>query len=326
MSSAPRRSASPGRPEVATLLLTHEGCLEHEMGPGHPERPQRLEAVLEELESVQLPGLVHSRPARAPVEAVEANHSPEHVEFIRRASGSGRLLAATPDTAIGPSTFDAALLASGAGLAAVDAVLSGAAANAFCLHRPPGHHAERDQAMGFCFFNHVAVAARHLRARHGVERVGIVDWDVHHGNGTQNSFYEDGSVFYFSVHQQNHYPFTGHVEETGAGEGEGTTLNAPLPAGAGDRGYRRIFRERLRPALERFEPGFLLLSAGFDAHASDPLGGMLMTREGFAGLTEECVSLARDLCQGRLVSLLEGGYDLEATATSVVAHLQVLCG
>ena len=296
------------------------------MGPGHPERPERLEAILGALETVRLPGLTRGRPAPAPIEAVEANHSPEYVDFILRASGSGRLLATTPDTLIGPSTFDAALLASGASLAAVDAVITGAAANAFSLHRPPGHHAERDQAMGFCFFNHVAVAARHLQTRHGVDRVGIVDWDVHHGNGTQDSFYEDGSVLYFSVHQQHHYPFTGHAEETGAGTGAGTTLNVPLPAGAGDREYRRIFRERLRPALERFEPGFLLLSAGFDAHASDPLGGMLMTREGFAGLTEECVSLARDLCQGRLVSLLEGGYDLEATASSVVDHLQVLCG
>ena len=311
---------------MATLLVTHEGCLDHEMGVGHPERRERLEAVLEELETVPLRGLTRFRPDPAPIEAVMANHSPNYVEFVRRVSGSGRLLATTPDTVIGPSTFDAALLASGASLAAVDAVASGAAANAFCLHRPPGHHAERDQAMGFCFFNHVGVAARHLRARHGVDRVAIVDWDVHHGNGTQNSFYEDGSVLYFSVHQQNHYPFTGHVEETGAGAGAGTTLNVPLPAGAGDREYRRIFRERLRPALERFEPGFLLLSAGFDAHASDPLGGMRMTREGFAGLTEECVSLARDLCRGHLVSLLEGGYDLEATAASVVAHLQVLCG
>ena len=311
---------------MGTLLVTHEGCLEHEMGAGHPERPQRLEAILGELETVRLPGLVRCRPALAPIEAVEANHSPEYVDSIRRASRSGSLLAATPDTVIGPSTFDAALLASGASLAAVDAVISGAAANAFSLHRPPGHHAERDQAMGFCFFNHVAVAARHLRTRHGVDRVGIVDWDVHHGNGTQNSFYEDGSVLYFSVHQQHHYPFTGHLEETGAGPGAGTTLNVPLPAGAGDREYRRIFRERLRPALERFEPGFLLLSAGFDAHASDPLGGMLVTRDGFAGLTEECVSLARDLCRGRLVSLLEGGYDLEATASSVADHLQVLCG
>ena len=311
---------------MGTLLLTHEGCLEHEMGPGHPERPKRLEAILEKLETVRLPRLTRSRPAPAPIEAVMANHGPDYVEFVRRASGSGRPLATTPDTVIGPSTFDAALLASGASLAAVDAVTAGAAANGFCLHRPPGHHAERDQAMGFCFFNHVAVAARHLRARHGVDRVGIVDWDVHHGNGTQNSFYEDGSVLYFSVHQQHHYPFTGHVEETGTGAGVGTTLNVPLQAGSGDREYRRVFRERLRPALERFEPGFLLLSAGFDAHASDPLGGMLMTREGFAGLTEECVSLAQDLCQGRLVSLLEGGYDLEATATSVVDHLQVLCG
>ena len=312
---------------MGTLLITHEGCLEHEMGPGHPERPERLEAVLDLLETVDLPGVARLRPEeRAPVAAVAANHSQGYVEAIRRASRSGRLLAATPDTVIGPGTFDAALLASGASLAAVDAVMSGAAANAFSLHRPPGHHAEREQAMGFCFFNHVAVAARHLRTRHGIDRVAIVDWDVHHGNGTQDSFYADGSVFYFSVHQQHHYPFTGHREETGAGEGEGTTLNVPLPPGAGDDEYRRIFRQRLRPALEDYEPGFLLLSAGFDAHAADPLGGMCLTAEGFAGLTGECTALARNLCKGRLVSLLEGGYDLEATASSVVAHLRVLSG
>ncbi len=311
---------------MATLLLTHEGCLRHEMGTGHPERPERLETVLERLGTVELPGLTRSRPGPAPVEAVVANHSADYVEFIRRASGSGRSLATTPDTVIGPETFDAALLASGASLAAADAVMSGAATNAFSLHRPPGHHAERDQAMGFCFFNHVAVAARHLRSRHSIKRVAIVDWDVHHGNGSQNSFYEDGAVFYFSVHQQHHYPFTGHPGETGAAEGEGTTLNVPLPPGAGDEEYRQIFQQQLRPALERFEPGFLLLSAGFDAHAADPLGGMLLTAEGFAGLTEECTALARDLCQGRLASLLEGGYDLEATASSVAAHLQVLCG
>ena len=311
---------------MGTLLLTNEACLAHEMGAGHPERPERLEAVLDLLETVDLPGVTRSRPGPAPVEAVVANHSRDYVESIRRASGSGRVLAATPDTVIGPATFDAALLASGASLAAVDAVMSGTARNAFSLHRPPGHHAERDRAMGFCFFNHVAVAARHLRSRHGIGRVAIVDWDVHHGNGTQNSFYRDGSVLYFSVHQEYHYPFTGHRTETGAGEGEGATLNVPLPPGAGDEDYGRVFRQSLRPALEEFEPEFLLLSAGFDAHAADPLGGMFLSAEGFAGLTEECMALARDLCRGRLVSLLEGGYDLEATASSVVAHLRVLSG
>ena len=221
---------------------------------------------------------------------------------------------------------EATSFSAGERMAAVDAVMSGTADNAFSLHRPPGHHAGREQAMGFCFFNHVAVAARHLRARHGIDRVAIVDWDVHHGNGTQDSFYEDGSVLYFSVHQEHHYPFTGRREETGLGEGEGTTLNVPLPPGAGDADYRRIFQQRLRPALEEYEPGFLLLSAGFDAHAAERVGGMYLTAEGFAGLTEECTALARDLCQGRLVSLLEGGYDLGATASSVVAHLRALSG
>jgi acetoin utilization deacetylase AcuC-like enzyme len=177
--------------------------------------------------------------------------------------------------------------------------------------------------MGFCFFNHVAIAARHLRA-HGVGRVAIVDWDVHHGNGTQSAFYHDPDVFFFSVHQSPHYPGTGQAHETGAGDGDGATLNVPIPAGHGDDEYSTILEERLRPALEKFRPDFLLLSAGFDGHHRDPLGDMELTRDGFALLTGQVLGMARDLCGGKLVSLLEGGYDLKATASSVQAHLEVL--
>ena len=309
---------------MTTLLLTSPRYLDHDMGHGHPERPQRLVAIQERLAQADLPGLVYAEPAAANLESVTANHDPEHVELILRLSGASRPIALTPDTFVGPATYEAALLAAGGSLQAADAVMAGEARNAFCLHRPPGHHAERNQAMGFCFFNHVAIAARHLLARHGLQRVAIVDWDVHHGNGTQNSFYADGDVFYFSVHQEMHFPFTGMAHETGSGEGLGTTLNVPLSAGHGDDDYLRIFREQLRTALEAFQPEFLLVSTGFDAHADDPLGDMQLSTDGFAALTQEATKLADDLCGGRLVSLLEGGYDLGSTAAAAEAHVRVL--
>jgi acetoin utilization deacetylase AcuC-like enzyme len=293
------------------------------MGAGHPERPQRLEAILSRIEKSSIPGLEWQEPVPAPMAAVLANHSEGLIGLIQRLSATDGLQALTPDTAVCPATWDAALLASGGALAAVDAVLAGHARNAMCLHRPPGHHAERDTAMGFCFFNHVAIAARHLRDR-GVERVAIIDWDVHHGNGTQNAFYDDGNVFFCSMHQSPHYPGTGNAAETGYGAGIGATLNIPLPAGQGDNDYEAIMAEHVRPALQQFQPAFLLVSAGFDAHHQDPLGDMELTAAGFARLTEQVAAMAREFCGGRLVSVLEGGYDLQATASSVQVHLEVL--
>ena len=312
---------------MATGFLTHDRFLDHSNGPGHPERPDRLVSIWRRLhESGTGEGLVALEPAEADRTSLTQVHSTDHVDRIERLSATGRSTGLTPDTGISRGTFEAARLASGGAITAVDAVVSGTVENAFCAHRPPGHHAERDQAMGFCFFNHVAVAAKHLRQRHGIRRLAIVDWDVHHGNGTQHTFEADPDTLFFSIHQYPHYPGTGAAEERGIGHGVGATLNVPVPAGTGDAGYARVFAEVLRPAIDAFRPEFLLLSAGFDAHRADPLGGVELTEKGFEILTEAVTAMARDHCDGRLVSLLEGGYDLGATAVSVDVHLQTLSG
>ena len=312
---------------MATGFLTHDRFLDHYNGPGHPERADRLLAIWSRLrESGTWERLVGLEPAEADRTNLTQVHSAHHIDLIERLSATGRPTGLTPDTGISGATFDAARLASGGAIAAVDAVVSGTVDNAFCAHRPPGHHAEREQAMGFCYFNHVAVAARHLLNRHGVRRIAIVDWDVHHGNGTQHSFESDPDTFFFSIHQYPLYPGTGAAEERGVGAGNGATLNVPVPAGTGDAEYAHLFAEVLRPAIDAFEPEFLLLSAGFDAHRADPLGGVELTSKGFEKLTETVAGMAHDHCDGRLVSLLEGGYDLEATASSVDVHLQTLLG
>jgi len=238
----------------------------------------------------------------------------------------GRLVAETPDTVVSPATYRVARLAVGGALAAVDAVMAGRIDNAFCAVRPPGHHAEYEQAMGFCYLNNVAIAARHLQVHHGLERIAIVDWDVHHCNGTQHCFEDDPSVFVFSVHQfaPGFFPRTGAREERGVGAGEGRTLNVPLPPGCTDADYQRAIEEQLRPALHEFRPEFVLVSAGFDSHRADPLGGMQLTEAAFGQMTRAVVEMASEHCQGRLVSVLEGGYDLGALAASVEAHMRAL--
>ena len=312
---------------MATGFLTHDRFLDHCHGPGHPERADRLLAIWRRLqESGTRKRLVGLEPVEADRRSLTQIHSPLHIDLVERLSATGRTSGLTPDTGISSGTFGAARLASGGAITAVDAVVSGTVDNAFCAHRPPGHHAERDRAMGFCYFNHIAVAAMHLRNRHGIRRMAIIDWDVHHGNGTQHSFESDSDILFFSIHQYPHYPGTGAAEERGIGPGVGATLNVPVPAGTGDAGYARIFAEVLRPAIDAFRPEFLLLSAGFDAHRADPLGGMELTEKGFEILSEAVTAMARDHCDGRLVSLLEGGYDLQATAVSVDVHLQTLSG
>ncbi|MCC7263864.1 MAG: histone deacetylase [Candidatus Latescibacteria bacterium] len=310
-----------------TALYYHPEFLAHEAGVDHPECPDRLVAIMDGLERDGLLGQLGVRqPAPASVQSLTRIHSAEHAEHLARLSSLGRLVAIGPDTSLSPATYAAACLAVGAVEEAIDAVAAGEVDNAFCAVRPPGHHAERDQAMGFCYFNNIAIGARHVQEHHGLNRVAIIDWDVHHGNGTQHSFEEDASVLFFSIHQFGpyFYPGTGAFNEQGRGSGLGYTVNAPMPPGATDSDYLRVFRQVLRPAIDRFEPEFILLSAGFDAHQADPLGELELTTDGFAQLTAEVRNMAQDHCQGRLVSVLEGGYDLDATAASVAAHLRVL--
>ncbi len=309
-------------PPVA--FVYHEGCLAHSNGPGHPERPERIRAIREHLEACGLLGrLLPIRPEPCPLASIERVHPRSYVDRIRTACDTAPVLL-DPDTGVVPESWQAALLSAGAGLAACDAVVSGRASAAFAAARPPGHHAEVDRAMGFCLFNNVAIAARYLQEKHGLTRPFIVDWDVHHGNGTQHIFEDDDTVFYFSTHQFPFYPGTGARPETGRGRGAGFTLNVPLPPGSGDREYLGVFREILRPAIDRFRPDAILISAGFDAHRADPLASMSLTEEGYAGMTDVVRQAAVEHCGGRIVSLLEGGYDLQALGASVEAHLRTL--
>ena len=307
---------------LPTGLVYDPVYLRHDTGPDHPERPERLTAIIEELKRQGLYDRLRLiKPRKAELRWLETIHSAAYVAEVHRACRQGLPYLHSIDTPICAESYEVALMAVGGVLAAVDAVMSGQVANAFCAIRPPGHHALRERAMGFCLFNNVAVAARYAQKRHGLRRILIVDWDVHHGNGTQAAFYADPSVMYFSTHRYPFYPGTGSRSEVGIGEGRGTTLNVPLPAGSGDDAFVEAFREVLRPAAEKFRPDFIFISAGFDAHRDDPLGGMRMTEEGYRRLTRIVMNIAADTCDGRIVSLLEGGYNLQALGRSVAAHI-----
>jgi len=297
----------------------------HDTG-AHPESAKRLTVVEDLFHNTDLhPHLMRLQPRKAEIEELSEVHDRLYILQVQEASASG-IRALDPDTFISPESYEEARLAAGGLLAAVDAVIKGEVNNAFCAVRPPGHHAERDHAMGFCLFNNVAVAARYAQMKHGLEKILIVDWDVHHGNGTQSAFYNDPSVLYFSIHQYPHYPGTGSRNQTGEGEGAGFTLNHPLPAGSGDREYLEAIEKVLIPAASDFAPDLILISAGFDAHKDDPLAGMQVTEKGFSGMTESLVRLAERHAHGRIVSALEGGYDLSALKRSVRAHLSALIG
>ena len=306
-------------------LITHPDMLKHNTGQGHPEQPERIKSVLQTLKDRDyLPELLEETPEPAAREWIETVHDSKYVDRVELMCRKAYPTIDSPDTSISKDSFRAALLAAGSGLKAADLIRQGLVRRVFCLVRPPGHHAERNRAMGFCLFNNIAVVARYLQQKHGVQKILIVDWDVHHGNGTQQAFYEDNSVFYFSTHQSPHYPGSGGKEEIGRGPGKGFTRNVPLPAGSGDKAYLQAFEEILVPIAESFQPEFVLISAGFDPHRDDPLSGMKVTEKGFAGLTAIVRKIADRTADGRLISLLEGGYNLKALGNSAAAHVQEL--
>ncbi len=306
-------------------IVTHPAYLDHDMGRSHPESPERLRAIVARLESTgTMSRLNRIAPRKAETEWITRVHDPAYVRRLEDHAPSTGYASLDLDTALSPGSLTAAHLAAGGVLAAVDAVMAGQVDQVFCAVRPPGHHAEANRAMGFCLYNNVAVAARYLQERHGLERVLIVDWDVHHGNGTQHAFEDDPSVLFFSTHQYPHYPGTGAETERGRGRGEGATINVPLSGGQGTDEYRNIFHQVLAPAAAAFRPEFVLISAGFDAHRDDPLASMAITDEGYGELTRIVRSIAQTHCQGRLVACLEGGYDLRALAASVEHHILAL--
>lgn len=309
---------------LETLLLHDDAMIAHDPGRGHPERPERLRAIAEKLRARPIAGTRLVAPSPVPLAAALRVHTPVHVERVSAARGKQHSF--DPDTHASPASVDAAFLAAGAAVEAVDAVLDGRARNAFALVRPPGHHAEPGRIMGFCLLNNVAIAAEHALARPDVERVLVIDWDVHHGNGTQAAFYGRRDVLFFSAHQYPFYPGTGALHEQGKGEGEGYTINVPLPAGSTDADYRRMLTDVVAPAASRFRPDLVLVSAGFDAHRQDPLGGMSLTEEGFADLCAMVKAIADEHAGGRLVLVLEGGYDLQGLADSVHACIEVMAG
>jgi acetoin utilization deacetylase AcuC-like enzyme len=308
-----------------TGFVYHSDYLNHDMGSGHPESPERLRAILKQLTaSGVLARLQRIEPRAASDDWIMQVHAASYISALKTRAASRGRVALDPDTSMSEGSLPAAYLAVGGALAAADAIVSGEIEHAFCAVRPPGHHAEHDRAMGFCLFNNVAIAARYVQQQHHLERVLIIDWDVHHGNGTQHTFYQDPSILFFSTHQYPYYPGSGRASERGEGRGEGTTINVPLTAGQSDEDYREVFEQVLVPAAETFKPEFILISAGFDAHKDDPLAGMGLTEDGYAALTGVVARMARRHCNGRILSCLEGGYNLTALAASVERHLIAL--
>lgn len=305
---------------MTTLLFTHDAYADHETGRMHPEHPARIQAIWKALDNPVFDKLERRDAPRAAVEQIARVHPETYIAGILEAIPETGMAALDGDTFLSPGSGEAALRAAGAAVAATDAVLGGEAANAFCAARPPGHHAEPDRAMGFCLFNSVAVAARHAKAEHGLSRVAVMDFDVHHGNGTQAAFWDEPSLLYTSTHQMPLYPGTGAATE----RGQGNIVNAPLAPMSGGPEFRQAMSDRILPALAAFRPELLIISAGFDAHRDDPLASLMLDVEDFVWATAELMRVADEVCGGRVVSCLEGGYDLEALAQSVGAHVKQL--
>lgn len=313
---------------MKTGLLLDQFFTAHDPGDHHPEAPGRIRAIIQELESRKLPErCVKLEKREATDEEIRRVHTDGYYEtVIREINGSGAGVLSTGDTNYGLQSLEVAREAAGGLLNAVDAVIKGEVDNAFCAVRPPGHHASANRGMGFCVFNNAAIAARHAQKVHGLERIAIIDWDVHHGNGTQDIFYEDGSVYYFSTHQHPWYPGTGGAQETGAGAGKNTTLNYPLPSGTGMDAIGKAFRDDFSKQMKEYQPDLVIISAGFDSRHDDPLGEFRLTDEDFASLTKILADLAGEHAQGRLVSVLEGGYNQAGLAKAVASHLGTLLG
>ncbi len=305
-------------------IVYDEKYLEHSTG-AHSERKERLVAIMDYLKEKKILSNLRSlKPRPAPLDALRKVHSDDYINYAKNRCAAGGGLLDAGDTVVSRQSYDFARLAAGGVLTAADAVMEGEVKSAFCAVRPPGHHAEKNQAMGFCIFNNVAVAARYIQGKYSVKKILIVDWDVHHGNGTQNAFYDDDTVFYFSIHQYPYYPGTGAASETGSEKGAGFTFNSPQPAGSGDEKYLDVFKNEFFHKAIDFDPDFVLISAGFDGHRDDPLADMSLTEKGFSSMTEIVKTIANECCTGRIISVLEGGYNLYSLRDSVLSHLLVL--
>jgi acetoin utilization deacetylase AcuC-like enzyme len=308
---------------MPTLLLTHPACLDHLNPMGHPERPERLRAVEQALEAEKFHLLAREQAPLAPTEVVALCHPLDYVEALRNASPEEGMVRLDADTSMSPGSYEAALHAVGGATRAVDAVMAGAARNAFVAVRPPGHHTETAKPMGFCLFNSAAIAARYAQKKHGAERAALVDFDVHHGNGSQDIFWSDKNVMYCSTHEMPLYPGTGAIGERGKFN---NIVNAPLSAGDGGDAFREAFEVAILPRLREFKPDIIVISAGFDAHTRDPLANLNLVEADYAWVTKKLMEIAEESAGGRVVSMLEGGYDLQGLSRSVAAHVAALMG
>jgi acetoin utilization deacetylase AcuC-like enzyme len=309
---------------MATAIIYHSDYLKHETG-AHPERPERASLIAQEIKKVDATKnhYIWLSPQVAQNTDILRCHTLEHYDLVQTACKTN-LGSLDGDTIISRDSFSVSLLAAGGVLTAIDAIMSNQSSNAFVIVRPPGHHATAERAMGFCLFNNVAVGARYAQEKHNLEQVLILDWDVHHGNGTQDIFYDDSSVFYLSLHQHPHYPGTGRISETGTNQGQGYTLNVPLPAATSAKNYREAFDIALEKVLQKTKPDLILISAGFDSHREDPLGGLMLENEDFAWMTTRLKQLAADCGHNKIVSVLEGGYNLQRLGKIALAHTEAL--